>query len=317
MAVANRYTPDLQALAARFTALAQREPEAAMNLWRTEVEPLPSLLSATVGRLADPSLSPSARATLTARPDGNALLLRWFLDRQDRPAFPRTQFFSSAVAYAFCEALIQQRGKPAASAALREGRVVLLGLRQDTSTLANKGRGVYDDYIVVLNAWGQRGHAHLFPATTEPTAQYAQRASVTASGARVDARYKDVRFKEAHGADVDKDGIRDAGRLAAGTYFFTELPRIFLKDRAFWASADQTVERDTDGDGRFTLADRDRIDRHGVGRTMYIHQGGPTTNPAVNTWSAGCQTVPQNYYPRFLASLGARPKFFYVLVDCR
>ena len=197
MAVANRYTPDLQALAARFTALAQREPEAAMNLWRTEVEPLPSLLSATVGRFADPSLSPSARATLTARPDGNALLLRWFLDRQDRPAFPRTQFFSSAVAYAFCEALIQQRGKPAASAALREGRVVLLGLRQDTSTLANKGRGVYDDYIVVLNAWGQRGHAHLFPATTEPTAQYAQRASVTASGARVDARYKDVRFKEA------------------------------------------------------------------------------------------------------------------------
>lgn len=143
---------------------------------------------------------------MTARPDGNALLLRWFLDRQDRPAFPRTQFFSSSVAYAFCEALIQQRGKPAASAALREGRVVLLGLRQDTSTLENKGRGVYDDYIVVLNAWGQRGHAHLFPATTEPTAQYAQRASVTASGARVDARYKDVRFKEAHGADVDKDG---------------------------------------------------------------------------------------------------------------
>jgi hypothetical protein len=221
------------------------------------------------------------------------------------------------LAYAYCASLVHQRAQPAASAALREGRLLVLGLRRDTSTLENKGRGVYDDHLVVLNGWGRRGSVHFFPATTEPSAQYSQRAASAAGGGRVDARYKDVAFAKSVGIDVDKDGVLDAGRLKEGTYFFTEMPKLFMKDRAFQASRIQTAERDSNGDGRFTLADPNRIDRKGVGHTMYIHQGGSMNRAIVNTWSAGCQTVPQNLYPTFLSALGQKPEFFYVLIDGR
>ena len=37
--------------------------------------------------------------------------------------------------------------------------------------------------------------------------------------------------------------------------------------------------------------------------------------PVVNTWSAGCQTIPKNHYGSFLSSVGQNPSFFYVLID--
>lgn len=313
----NSWNPDLEGLAERFALGVTRDPAVALQQWHADLHTLHSSLRATAHRLADQRLSWPARIALNTVPDGARLLLQWSLERQGRPELPSLPFLSPRLAYAYCASLVHQRAQPAASAALREGRLLVLGLRRDTSTLENKGRGVYDDHLVVLNGWGRRGSVHFFPATTEPSAQYSQRAASAAGGGRVDARYQDVRFKESHGADVDRDGVLDAGRLLAGTYFFTEMPRLFLDDRAFWASQAQTVERDTNGDGRFTLADSHRIDRKGVGRTMYIHQGGPMNRATINTWSAGCQTVPKNLYPTFLSALGRSPRFFYVLIDAR
>lgn len=268
-------------------------------------------------RLADSRLDWTARAALNRTPAGAALLRTWAVDRQRRPTLPRLPFLSQRAAYQYCASLVQQRGSRQAVSALRQGRLILVGLRRDTSTLLNKGRGVYDDHIVVLNGWRRRGSVCIFSANTEPSAQYAHRA-LPVAGTPKDLRYKDVAFKGSNliaGEDVNADGIRDAGRLRAGTYFFAELPGGFLRARAFRSTENQTVERDTDGDGRFLLDDDSRIDAKLVGRTMYIHWGGADDAPVVNTWSAGCQTIPKNVYGSFLSAVGKNPAFFYVLVD--
>ncbi|OWQ44851.1 hypothetical protein CDL60_23580 [Roseateles noduli] len=270
-------------------------------------------------RLADARLDWPARAALNRIPDGAALLRDWAIDRQQRPALPRLPFLSQRAAYQYCASLVQQRGSRQAANALRQGRLLFVGLRRDTSTLVNKGRGLYDDHIVVLNGWRRRGSVCIFSANTEPSAQYAHRA-LPVAGTPKDPRYKGVAFKGADliaGEDVNGDGIRDAGRLKAGTYFFAEKPGGYLKARAFRSTEDQTVERDTNGDGRFLLDDASRIDAKLVKRSMYIHWGGPDNLPVVNTWSAGCQTIPKNAYDSFLSAVGHNPSFFYVLVDCQ
>jgi hypothetical protein len=40
-----------------------------------------------------------------------------------------------------------------------------------------------------------------------------------------------------------------------------------------------------------------------------------STAPVVNTWSAGCQTIPKSHYGSFLSAVGRNPSFFYVLID--
>lgn len=196
-----------------------------------------------------------------------------------------------------------------------------MALRKHSSTLANQGRGSYDDQIVVLNGSGRPGWARVFRACTEPGAQYAQRAAYKDPGnpskGRHDPRYTDVAYRKSDGVDIDKDGIRDAGRLAEGTYEYFEMPGGFLGARAFRVKATQVAERDSDGDGRFTVYDRSRIDRQGVGNSMYIHRGGPDNVSNPNTWSAGCQTIPNDDYATFLANIPKGSSFYYVLVNSR
>ena len=312
MTVSNALLADVEGLAGRFSVEAQQDASAAVGRWRMDVAKLHPQLAATASRLADRALTWEARNALNRTPDGARLLLEWSEQRRARPELPRFPFLSTEMAYAYCASIVHQRGTPQASRALEQARLVVLGLRRETSTLDNKGLGVYDDHIAVLNGWNRRGSVKFFPASTEPGAQYAQRATRT-GGKLLDDRYKGIQAaRHVHGEDVDRDGIRDAGRLLAGTYFFKDLGREFLDAPAFQAVAPQTVERDTNGDGRFTLSDADRIDPKGVGRTMYIHRGGMN-----NTGSAGCQTIRKDYYPAFLSALGKDPRFFYVLVDCR
>jgi len=64
---------------------------------------------------------------------------------------------------------------------------------------------------------------------------------------------------------------------------------------------------------RFNARDINRFDAATVGTTMYIHRGG--TPSSGNAWSAGCQPIPSDVYPRFLASMGQVSSFHYVLVD--
>ncbi|QUV86258.1 hypothetical protein [Chloracidobacterium aggregatum] len=56
------------------------------------------------------------------------------------------------------------------------------------------------------------------------------------------------------------------------------------------------VVRDTNHDGVFDERDRNRNSFEG--QTMYFHRGGTT-----NTYSAGCQTMPQSEFNRFWDSL--------------
>ncbi len=311
--------PDLDSLATDLSSAVVADPAAALATWTDSLAALDAPMKAAAHRMAAAAFTQhwEAQQALARIPAGAALLREWTDERGFRPMLPRLPFLSQRAAYQYCASLVLRRASPAAVAAFKQGRLMVLGLRRDTSTLVNDGRGAYDDHIVVLNGWRARGSVAFFPGNTEPSAQYAHRAQKQA-GQLIDARYKGVAAKPAShvaGEDVNKDGIKDAGRLRAGTYFFREKPDGFLGARAFRSAENQTVERDTDGDGRFLLSDPSRIDAKHVGRTMYIHRGGADNAPVVNTWSAGCQTIPGNHYGHFLSAMGQRPSFYYVLID--
>jgi len=311
------FEPDLDQLTEEFTSLAVTDVDAALALWDARSRRLGDELGAAWGALILEGLRPATRDALRSRPRGTTLLFTWSTQRSQKPPMPRLPFFSPRLGYAYCASLVRQRGAAAARRALREGCPLVVALRRDTSTLANNGRGLYDDHIVVLNGRGGLRSARFFPGCTEPGAQYAQRAAPAANGTRVDARYADVRFKKADGVDIDKDGIADAGRLVEGTYVFREKLGGFLGGRAFQSSTDQVAERDTNGDGFFLRDDPKRIDAKGAGRSMYIHRGGDIATRDVNTWSAGCQTLPKDIYAQFLATLGQPTSFCYVLINAR
>lgn len=311
--------PDLDQLATDLASAVVGDAASALATWTDSLALLDPSMKAAAHRLAASAFAAdwSARQALARVPAGTALLREWSDDRLFRPSLPRLPFLSQRAAYQYCASLVLQRASAPAVNAFKQGRLLVLGLRRDTSTLVNGGRGAYDDHIVVLNGWRRRGSVAFFPGNTEPSAQYAHRAQKQA-GQLLDARYSGVAAKPAShvaGEDVNKDGIKDAGRLRAGTYFFREKPDGFLGARAFRSAENQTVERDTDGDGRFLMNDPSRIDAKHVGRTMYIHWGGADNVPVVNTWSAGCQTIPKNHFGSFLSAMGPRPSFYYVLID--
>jgi len=237
----------------------------------------------------------------------------WHADQYRRPVMPKLPLLSKRLTFQYCASLVRQRGNDSAISAMARGQMVLVGLRRETCTLVNRGLGAYDDYIAVLNGPSGQGAVRTFPAATEPSAQYAHRASPLSTGKRLDPAYDQVRFRKIEGDDVNGDGIRDAGRLKAGTYFYNERPGGYMKDRAFQTSKNQTAERDTNGDGFFTSADTNRIDTKFVGTSMLIHKGGNLANG--NTGSAGCQTIPSDCYASFLAAVGRNPRFHYVLID--
>ncbi len=307
------YDPDLEDLAHRFAHQATQDAEAALRTWSEETRRLPSEITRTASRMVQRVLTWQGRAKLSQRREGAALLMSWVADHHQRPVLPRLPLLSKRLTYQYCATLVDQRGDRSAAASLARGRMVVIGLRRETSTLVNRGWGAYDDYIVVLNGPAGQRAARVFPAATEPSAQYAHRASVLKDGKRLDPAYADVRFRKIEGDDVNGDGIRDAGRLKAGTYFYVERAGGYMKDRAFQTLRSQTAERDTNGDSFFNASDGDRFDDKFVGTSMLIHKGGNLANG--NTGSAGCQTIPSDCYASFLAAVGRNPRFHYVLVD--
>jgi LysM repeat protein len=179
---------------------------------------------------------------------------------------------------------------------LAAGRRVVVALRTETDTRANNGNGRYDDVIAVVQRQNDGSYSlREFRGNTEPSRQYA---------------YDGVKSnRDSQGNDVNGDGRRDQGRLLAGSYRFAP-NGTFQGNQSFRATRTQVAERDTNQDGRFNESDRNRIDRTGAGTTMLIHQGG-----ASNTWSAGCQTIPQTEFNQFLRTLGGQSNFSYVLIN--
>lgn len=193
-------------------------------------------------------------------------------------------------------AYIRENGDVQARADLDAGRRVVLALRTTTDVRANGGRGVYDDTIAIVQK-GADGRIRVqeFRANTEPSGQY---------------RYDGPKADRGSSVDMNRDGRNDSGRLLAGSYRYTQESGNFLGDRYYRATRTTPVERDTNQDGRFTSADTNRIDRSGAGTSMLIHRGGDN-----NTWSAGCQTIPNSQYADFKAALGGQTQFSYVLVN--
>lgn len=322
---------NLARLADAFTARIDPEPGAALKFLSAVLPAVPPQLHLALGRLIDSRLGLSACMALRTTPEGRRFLFHRFIERTRKPTLPPVPNFTPQLAFDQYASLVLNFGSTGARHALSKGQVVLLGLRRESSTLAHRGLGSYDDQIVVLNGLGASRWPRVFAACTEPGAQYSQRSSFKTVGVpqapgapatapattkvRVDARYAGISFRKSDGADINNDGIKDAGRLTAGTYQYFEKPGGFLGARAFQVKVTQRVERDTDGDGRFTDSDPSRIDPSGAGTSMYIHRGGPDNTAQPNTWSAGCQTIPGNVYAGFLSALGPAQSFHYVLID--
>ncbi|WP_017167811.1 hypothetical protein [Xanthomonas phaseoli] len=163
---------------------------------------------------------------------------------------------SDAQRYEVYASIVQVRGNEAAREALsRPNERVVLGLRQENSTLAamqdrahagslrsddpatpaineaQGGTGVYNDRLVVLwkDADGTRHTQVAQQANTEPTAQYDHHAGNTGRRPRAEGGMENRTFapspgfesitrpRKIEGEDVNADGIRDLGRLSEGT----------------------------------------------------------------------------------------------------
>lgn len=221
--------------------------------------------------------------------------------------------------------MVYTRGNEAARAALERGDRVILGLRDENSTLATMnsrdepsvarqddpataavdesraGRGVYNDRMVVL--WqgesGKRGVVEANRANTEPTALYDEHAR---PGNAQGEAYRHVSgWRKAEGDDVDGDGIRDLGRLREGTMEMkrtthgTDNHTAFRPTETAVTNGAGQVQRDTNADGRFDGTDVNGI--QDLNDTFKIHRGSRGA-----TDSAGCQTIHPDDYSTFMAA---------------
>jgi predicted chitinase len=165
------------------------------------------------------------------------------------------------------------------------GQRNLLGLRQETSTKANGGQGVYDDKMVML--WKDASGAprvREYKANTDPSGRYEDRM----------------------GQDANGDGRLDQGRLSTGNYQYAFSS--YRGGPALRMVGDSQVDRDTNHDGLFNDGKKT-----GGGNSMLFHVGGNNM-----TGSAGCQTMPPAEYDRFWRDLtkdGKTARLNYTLVN--
>ncbi|SFK79364.1 XVIPCD domain-containing protein [Lysobacter sp. cf310] len=255
------------------------------------------------------------------------------------PRFPtdaETQNLSQAQQYDVYASVIGARGTQAARDALGTQDRVILGMRNENSTLDNNGRGEFNDRLVVVwkDADGGRHAREFNHATTEPTAQYDHHAGSDGNRIYADTQrqaprlatspgYEDVRTRKIEGDDVNGDNVRDMGRLAEGTVEMvrtdhasnghTRSGREFSlrpSDEAVRNGANM-VERDTNADGWFDSRDVNGV--QDLNNSFKIHRGSNT-----NTDSAGCQTIGGGEHTAFIDTVRANPdqtRWQYVLTS--
>jgi LysM repeat protein len=238
-------------------------------------------------RIPTPAAAPDSTPPPTPAPAGTPIA-----GRVQPGRLPDTAGLTEAQRYDLYAAQVQQFGSAEAKADLAAGRRVILALRNDTDTRANRGLGVYDDRMVVLwrDGNGTR-HAEELRANTDPSGQYEPGGPYT---------------RRAVGGNYGGDARGDQGRLADGTYTHTR--GTFLGARALMAGNDQVTERDTNHNGRFD--DGVRTARGSYG--MHIHIGGQN-----NTYSAGCLTLAPAEHARLFEALGGQNTVRTVVVNTR
>ena len=261
------------------------------------------------------------------------------------PRFPsetEVEALTPTQRYDVYASIIETRGNDDARESLRNGERVILGLRQDNTTFdsgtaddmsrvadddpetevdeSHRGTGVYDDRVVVLGRRSPEEGAdpevwQFNRSTTEPTAQYSERAD------NGDPRYASAASGDVYGNDVDGDGIRDAGRMREGTFEMlgAEHPNPGSNDFALRPTPDAVeagagmIERDVNGDGLFNADDgAHRLDA--LDQTFKIHAGS-----RADTDSAGCQTIVNgDEYNAFTEAVRGNPdqtRWQYVLTE--
>ena len=252
------------------------------------------------------------------------------------PADTETQNLSQAQQYDVYASVIGARGTQPARDALNTQDRIVLGMRNENSTTDNRGRGDYDDRIVVVwkDADGSRHAREFNHATTEPTAQYDHHAGSDGNRIYADTErqvprlatspgYENVARRKVEGDDVNGDDVRDLGRLAEGTVEMvrtehasnghTRSGREFSlrpSDEAV-RNGRNMVERDTNADGWFDSRDVNGV--QDLNNTFKIHRGSNT-----NTDSAGCQTIGGGEHSAFIDTVRGTPgqtRWQYVLTS--
>jgi hypothetical protein len=207
------------------------------------------------------------------------------------PDTEETRGLSQAQQFDVYSSIVATRGETAATDALANHDRIILGLRNEDRTTTGRGKGDYNDRIVVLWEDQQGGrHAREFnTVTTDPTAQYDGHAKTSP---RSPGFENVITRTKTEGDDVNDDRIADMGRLAEGTTEMMPAQHPY-RGATEWAmrpspeaiaAGANRVERDSNGDGWF-----DARDTHGVqdlNNTFKIHRGSN-----YNTDSAGCQTI--------------------------
>lgn len=156
----------------------------------------------------------------------------------------------------------------------------VLGIRTETPVTKANYHGSYDDYIWVVHI-DKKGvkYSNGYNANTESNYRYVERGT--------------------DGADANKDGKRDIGRLTYGAYKYstTMWYSSGVKQNVFKLESSQRIERDINKDGKFDSADEKLVtnkDAMMEGRTIHFHYGGEN-----DTWSAGCQTMKKAVFQKF------------------
>ncbi|UHQ24616.1 hypothetical protein LVB77_07995 [Lysobacter sp. 5GHs7-4] len=237
------------------------------------------------------------------------------------PRFPQeseTADLSQAQKYDVYASVIGVRGNEAARNALVSRDRVILGMRNETRTTDNQGRGEYDDRIVVVwrDANGGRHAREFNQANTEPTAQYDHHAGSDGHRIIKETRrpapalerwpgYENVRRRDIEGDDANNDRVRDLGRLAAGTVEMEEARHSSNRQTPSGVefslrpseeairNGRNMVQRDTNADGLFDSRDVNGL--QDLNRTFKIHRGSNN-----NTDSAGCQTIGGGEHTAFI-----------------
>ncbi|WP_231118092.1 XVIPCD domain-containing protein [Lysobacter silvisoli] len=252
------------------------------------------------------------------------------------PAENETATLSQAQQYDVYASVIAARGTQAARDALGGQDRVILGMRNETQTTQNSGRGQYDDRMVVVwrDADGGRHAREFNQVTTEPTAQYDHHAGSDGNRIYADTQrqaprlaaspgYENVRTRKIEGDDVNGDRVRDMGRLSEGTVEMVETVHasnghtrngrefsLRPSDEAVRNGANR-VERDTNADGWFDSRDVNGV--QDLNNTFKIHRGSNT-----NTDSAGCQTIGGGEHTDFINTVRGNPnqdRWQYVLTS--
>lgn len=251
-------------------------------------------------------------------------------EASDAPRFPaedETEDLSQAQLHDVYASIVASRGSQAARDSLdTNNERVILGLRKETETTHDRGRGDYDDRLVVVwkDSFGTRHAREFNRANTEPSAQYdhhagsdgTRRYAAGGNAPRLETSpgYERVLHRKIEGDDANRDGVRDLGRLGEGTteMLATTHPRYaggrqIGNDFALRPSATAIVagagrvQRDTNADGWFTATDLNGV--QDLNNTFKIHRGADQ-----NTDSAGCQTIRGAQYDEFIAEVQRNPR---------